>query len=146
MDLRLRIYLDIIRVPLLLIIFYNALSVPVMVYERLAFLQLFFTSYVQWAVLVFIAAWAGLLSVKKCKEAALSFIGPTKTSIVAGAWLGFLGGMIGGFLGALMTVDKGVTITAMLDLIRNFVVPGTIVSSVVACISSSWYRWNTRFD
>lgn len=146
MDLRLRIYLDIIRVPLILTIIYNALSVPVLVYERLAFLNMFFTSYAKWSVMIFLAAWAGLLCVKKCKEADLSFIGPTKTSIVAGGWLGLLGGIIGGFLGALMTVDKGVTLVAMLEIIKNFVVPGTIISAVVACVSASWYRWNTRFD
>lgn len=146
MDLRLRIYLDIIRVPLILVIIYNALSVPVLVYERLAFLTVFFTSYVKWGVLIFLAAWVGLLSVKKCKEAGLSFIGPTKTSIIAGGWLGVLGGIIGGFLGALMTVDKGVTLLAIAEIIKNFVVPGVILSAVVSCISASWYRWNTKFD
>src|SRR3989338_3205851 len=100
MDLRLHIYLDIIRVPLILTIIYNALSVPVLVYERLAFLNIFFTSYAKGWAMIFLAAWVFLLSVKKCKEAGLSFIGPTKASIVAGGWLGLVGGIIGGFLGA----------------------------------------------
>ncbi len=145
MDLRLHIYLDIIRIPLILVVVYNALSVPVLAYERLAFLNPFFSLFAQWLVLIFLAAWTGMIAVKKCKEAGLSFVGPTKSSMIAGMWLGLLGGVIGGFLGALMTVEKGVTVAAMIESIKHFVVPGIVIAGVVAVLSARLYLWNTRF-
>ena len=128
--MKLQAYFQSIKVQLILLAVYIALSVPVQLYQRLAFLQVFFTSSVEWIIVGLLAAWAGMRAARIEGSA-------TSNGMAAGALLGLFGGIIGGFLGALMIVEKGFTLMSMLTIIFKEAGVGVIVYGLIAAVAAS---------
>jgi membrane protease YdiL (CAAX protease family) len=129
---RISTYFKSIKVPLIVLIIHIALSVPVRLYDRLEFLEVFFTVSAQWIVAGVLAAWAGTrIARRDLKRDAIT------DGLLAGAILGLFGGIMGGFLGALMIVEKGVTLRHMFLLISKEAGVAVLVYGIIAAIAAS---------